>query len=189
MIGTAVHELVHSRLEGNPLVLSEVKLPLGVIEGYGEVALDGSQENLGGTTDIFFVLDNRVTDLKTTKKHKLALYKRVFDGDESESLIPARHIVEGYLNQLMLYGWGLENLGYKVETVSFAFVPVDGMNERDLYTKELPYDRARAEEVWDRAVKLWAWLQEENDPATLPSAPGCYYCENLRRFTETEEGN
>jgi hypothetical protein len=84
-----------------------------------------------------------------------------------------------YIYQGQLYARGLEDAGYTVEKISFVFINRDGTNERDVRIFTYDYDRAMADEAWDRTVAAWNWLENGNDPETLPSDPNCYNCNQV----------
>ena len=171
-IGTTIHEYASKVLESNKGVLTEFKVVIGEIPGYGTIK---------GTTDLYVIAEKLSVDFKGTTRKKLALYQRLLrDSDPSASLDSERFKMNGYLNQLMLYGLGLENAGYEVENVAVAFIARDGTGDNDFWEWTVPYDRARAEKVLARGVGLWNALQSGTDPETLPSAPGCFYCETTR---------
>ena len=172
VIGTAIHELFSVRVQDNPDVLTEHKLVLGDIPNYGTVK---------GTMDLYVKPAKTVVDLKTTNRKKLATYKRVLrDSDQSASLVSARLKINNYINQTMLYGKAATASGLPVKKVAIAFICRDGTGDNDIWVWETAFDPDRAEKVWQRAKSLWAWLQDGNNPDTLPSAEGCYYCETTR---------
>ena len=172
VVGTAIHELFSSRVQRDPNVLSEHKVLIGEIPGYGIIK---------GTTDLYLKPQKAIVDLKSTTRKKLALYRRALvDSDVSASLVPVRHTLNGYLNQTMLYGMGMVNSGFPVKEVSLAFIPRDGTSDNDIWTWTTAYDPEQAQKVWNRALALWKWLQDGGDPDTLPSAEGCYYCTTTR---------
>lgn len=172
VIGTAIHEEASRRLNGNSNVLSEFEVFVADIPGYGSVR---------GTTDLYIKSERASVDFKGTTRKKLSLYKRLLGNkDTSLSLASERFKVNGYINQLMLYGRGLENAGLPVKTVNIAFIARDGTGDNDIWCWGTAYDPARAQQVIDRATQLWNWLQEGNDPETLPSVDGCFTCEVTR---------
>lgn len=170
-LGTALHLLVEQRAPKHG-ALPEHKLVLGELPGYGPVK---------STADLYHIEQRAVIDVKSTKRNKLAFYRRVIEeNDPAESLIPARNTVETYLNQIMLYGRGYELEGRGVDQVGILFVCRDGAGDNDVWGWMVPYDRARADAVWARAAALWVWLDTGNDPDTLKRAEGCWVCTNLR---------
>lgn len=172
VVGTSIHELYSSRVQNDPNVMSEFKVDIGEIPGYGKIK---------GTVDLYVKSEKMIVDLKSTTRKKLAMYRRVLlDSDPSLSLASYRHTIHGYVNQTMTYGSGVVSMGLPVKRVGLALICRDGTGDSDIWTWTTAYDPNRAKQVWDRAVALWQWLQEGNDPNTLPSAEGCYYCTTTR---------
>jgi len=173
-IGTAIHTLLEgeARKFGSDGVLPEQKLILGEIPGYGVVK---------STSDLV-VFDEgvaHVTDFKTTKRDKLKMIRRVINHDDPDP--ETRFKVNTYLNQLMLYGMGVQKkFSAPVRDVSLVFICRDGVGDADVWGYTWDYDPERAQQVWDRGTNLWAWLQDGGDADTLDSAPGCYTCERER---------
>jgi len=173
-IGTAIHMLLEKQelkhvvkpqgkqfkaLKG---ALVEQTIKLGVIPGYGEI---------WSTPDLFLVAENHLIDHKTSKRAKVEGY--VLSGD-----VPVQYQYQG-----QLYARALEDAGYTVEKISFVFINRDGVGDNDIRVMTYDYDRSMADEAWDRVVAAWQWLEAGGDPETLPSAPGCYVCEQvLGRF-------
>lgn len=169
-IGTAIHERLAVTMPNH--WLKEHHMTLFEIDGYGEIE---------STTDLYLPELTLGLDYKSTTRNKLKYYKRVLEqGDESESLLPARYTLERYLNQIALYGMGVEDEGREVSDVGLFFVCRDGTGDNDVWWWDQPYDRGRAVSVAERSAKLWAWLQDGNDPDVLTKAPGCWYCLNVR---------
>lgn len=165
VIGTACHEFVELRNQ-NPDVLVETRLELGEIEGYGVVK---------STSDQFHIPSGTVGDLKTTEVSKLSNIKRAWEGEENF----ASATVSEHQNQVMLYGMGFENAGYEVKRLQITYLCRDGGSPEDHIWSSpiIQYDRERALHIWDRAARLWAWIQEGNDPGSLENTVGCFDCE------------
>lgn len=178
--GTAVHERIEKLVNKHrPTWLSEQRLTLGFVPGYGEVK---------STTDLYLPPWALVGDIKTTTRDKLVFIKRaVYDQpDEFEvtKVTEARFKVSQYLNQLFLYGMGMLNAGYPVEKVALIFVCRDGVSDKDVWTHTIDYDPEQAQKVWDRLLELWEWLQGGGDPSLLPSHDMCYFCNNRRDWSK-----
>ena len=170
-LGTGLHLLIEQRAPEHG-ALPEHKLILGELPGYGIVK---------STADLYINAQRMVVDAKSTKRVKLKDYKRVIEEDDkAESLIPARNTISTYLNQIMLYGRGYELEGLPVDSVGILFVCRDGSGDNDVWGWSVPYSREHADKVWNRAVRLWAWLEEGGDVDDLNKAPGCWVCTNLR---------
>lgn len=181
VIGTAVHDYAERRVnehpyltEKYPTVETEFRMTLGEIPGYGVVK---------STSDLYFPEIKCVGDYKTTTKAKLKFIKKACERPQSEfeeaKVTEARYKIAGYANQAHLYGWGYQQAGYPVERVSLLFVCRDAGTDADFFIWDAPYDGERALKVWDRAVRLWEWLQS-HDADGLDSHPLCWYCNNIR---------
>lgn len=175
-IGTAIHETLEKEiLAHRPETQPEYRVTIGEIPGYGLIK---------STTDWYVEPDAR--DFKTTTKAKLEMIKRALldppDEFDLSKVIEARHKTNGYKNQLDLYGMGLENAGFKVETCTIIFICRDGSTDNDIWDWSQEYSRERAETIFDRAKRLWQYLEEGNDPQALKSAQGCYPCMVEGRF-------
>lgn len=169
-IGTAIHALLeHEELKHviTPQskqfkslrgALVEQSIKLGEIKGYGEI---------WSKPDLFLVNDKHLIDHKTSKRAK------------SDQYVLKNTVPEQYVAQGMLYARGLEDAGYEVEQISFVFINRDGTSDRDVRVISYPYDRTVADAVWDRVVAAWEWIERGNDIESLPSAPGCYRCEQI----------
>jgi len=175
VIGTAVHGYLDQRVkELHPEWEPEQKVALGELPGYGLIK---------STTDLYIPELFTCVDWKTTTKAKLLLIKQALKtlfeeptGYEVTALVEARYKVLGYFYQLLSYGRGLELAGKKVEWISIGFVCRDAVGDKDIWAWTVEYDPDAAERVWNRLERLWAWLQEGNDAATLPSDSSCYAC-------------
>lgn len=176
VLGTALHNYLEHRAQKlHPEYLTEQRLILGDLKGYGTIK---------STTDLYVPALKTAVDYKTTSKEKLKFIKGALSTEASEyeisKISEARYKTAGYLNQLMAYGMGLTLAGYVVEWVSLAFVCRDAVGDADVWAFTTEYDPEQAEVVWDRMVRLWAWLQAGNDPGDLTSDPRCWYCTNSR---------
>ncbi len=174
VIGTAVHAYLDER-NTDPNALKERKVTIGEIPGYGVVR---------STSDLFHKPAHCVVDWKTTVRDKLVYIKRALTEEqhdlEATKTAQMRHKVSGYVNQIMLYGLGMENEGETVERVALVFICRDGKGDADIWGWDTEYDREHALKVFDRGARLWAWLQEGHTPDELPSAYHCWPC-SMRR--------
>lgn len=176
VVGTAIHNLLEERVrELHPEWVPEQKLYLGHLVDYGDIK---------SRLDLYLPPFKTLIDWKSTTKKKLVFLKEATRTEPNElevsDLAAARYKINSYLNQLMSYGRGLILAGHEVEWVSIVFICRDAVGDKDIWDYTVPYDAEQAEAVWDRLVRLWEALRNGLDPATLPSAQGCYYCENVR---------
>lgn len=171
-LGTAMHNRLDADAQVHrPTWVPEQKLVLGDLPGYGTIK---------STTDLYVPEILTVVDYKSSKRDKLKHIKIALEDPESEwegtAVKEARFKTGGYLNQLMSYGRGVVLTGREVEWVSLVFVCRDGTGDGDVWAHTVRYDPERAEAIWDRLVRLWAWLQEGHTPDELSSHPHCYAC-------------
>ena len=169
VLGTATHMLLEDRVPKG--CQAESRVTIGEIPGYGVVS---------GSTDLMRLKENQVVDWKTTSREKLKNLKLAFETKPSpydpDPLLRARFTHKKYIGQIMSYGWGWEQAGYKVDTVGFGFICRDGLTDNDVWCKELDYDRAYAEQVWERVNRVWQALQDGRKLDSFLSKTACYSC-------------
>lgn len=184
VIGTAIHSHLELMARDDPNLLTEFKVVIGEIEGYGVVK---------STTDLFVQDEGLSVDFKTTTKKKLVSLKEAYSTDESpydtNTLRSARSTVKKYTAQLLLYGMGLENAGYEVRAVTPVYICRDAITDdvSSIWAPEpTPYKREAAEAIFNRGVRIWEALRSGRDVATLVSSPTCYYCNVVRVDSDTK---
>ena len=169
-VGTAIHEALEQKASQDPNVLSEHRLVIGNIPGYGEVK---------STLDLYRIPEQEVVDFKTTARDKNPALRRALfeepDEFDTDSVRSARFKVEGYWNQVHLYALGLDR---PVQTCSIVFINRDGKEDKDIWSASIPYDPERAKAVWQRALNVWEWLTAGGDPATVVAHEDCWACNN-----------
>ncbi len=177
VIGTAIHGLLEERVrEMYPEWMPEHKVIIGHLEGYGDVK---------STTDLYIPKLKGVRDWKSTTKKKLPGLKEAFNTEptkwDSSAVADARFKKTTHLAQLHLYGRGIINAGYEVESVAIGFVCRDAQGDNDIWaTDDIPYDEEYSDRVWDRLVRLWAAVRDGRSPETFDSHPKCWYCTVVR---------
>lgn len=162
VIGTATHKLAESRLDSS---VSEIKLHIGHLEGYGDIR---------GTVDYF--KDGDLRDWKGTDRKKRPGLIKAYDHPapeegEANTTRASRFKLKGYIGQMHLYGRALEALGHKVDTVTLEFFCRDGVGDDDIFVFQYDYDPEYAEAIWARVVYIWEnlYTQEwEIDPDCFP---------------------
>lgn len=156
-LGTAMHSHIESTLD-LPGAIQEAKVDIFEIPGYGKI---------GGHVDLYWnksVLDWKLQGKWKVDKQKLAYRK-------------APHTIPDttYRVQLHLYGYGLVQAGYEVETVNLVSFPKlsNNFNDITIYTEK--YNPELVQKAIDRALKVWEYcssgLVEE-----LPRSEDCYDC-------------
>lgn len=178
VIGSALHAHLEAAASSDPNLLTEFKVEIGHIEGYGTVK---------STTDLFVQDEGLSVDFKTTSKKKLVLLKQAFttpaDDYDTDALLAARMTAKRYTAQLLLYGMGLENAGYEVSGVVPVFIARDATSDGPdsvWAPPVVPYRREATERVFDRGVRLWEYIQGGGDVETLAQHPSCYHCSVVR---------
>lgn len=175
VIGTAIHALLEERASDAEL-LPEHRVVIGEIPGYGV---------LKSTSDLYVRDLKASVDYKTTTKQKLTTYQtaaRLEPSDlEPETTVKARLTLKQYLVQLNLYGKGMEDAGFDVDTVNVVFICRDAKTEEDVWAYSQPYDRSIAQAALDRAARIWQALVEGKEVETFKSHPLCYRCSVLRK--------
>lgn len=138
-------------LEG---ALIEQKIHLGYVEGYG---------NISSKPDLALVKHCHLLDHKTTSKAKLKNYKL--------SGVP-----KAYIYQTMLYAWGLNKQGVRIDRVSLVFICRDGSTDDDIWVYSTDYDESLAERAWARLEGIWNFLQSGGSVGQLESDEDCFTC-------------
>jgi hypothetical protein len=173
-MGTAMHNRLDAEAQVHrPAWVPEQKLVMGHLEGYGTIK---------STTDLYVPDIFTVVDYKSTTKAKIKYIKDALQDPESiyeaTAIKEARFKVGGYRNQGQSYGRGLVQAGHRVDWVSLCFVCRDGTGDGDVWAWTEPYNQERAEAVWNRVERLWAWLQEGHKPEELSPSQFCYACQH-----------
>lgn len=159
-IGTAVHYWMdnHIELPDVPGVIKEQKNFIYELEGYGTIK---------GSTDWFgagHVVDYKVLGKANFDKLRMA-YK------QEPNKIPTMT----YRAQQHLYGYGWEQLGYKVESVNILAIPKLSNDPDDIRWYTERYSRDIAIKYLDRLEKIWKYVRE-GKLEELPSEADCYVC-------------
>jgi hypothetical protein len=137
----------------------EQTITLGEIQGYGTIR---------SKPDLVLVKEGHLLDYKSSTREKVKYYK--LDG-----------VPEQYIYQQQLYAWGLAQEGTPIEKISLVFVNRDGKTDDDIWVFSFDYNENQALHAWRRLEKMWKWLQDGGDPATLASDPHCYVCSVILR--------
>jgi len=171
LIGTAVHELLlglSSPFDAGWLL--EHRVTVGQVRGV----------DVQGNLDAFHVESGTVVDLKIVGASTL---------NESR-----RHGSKlGYKRQINLYGRGLHQAGYAVNTVIIAYLPRNSPRLQDAFFDVQPYSENTALETLARANQLsdaMAQMSRISERArdvyidSLPRAAGCYDCARYPNIIE-----
>lgn len=183
LLGTAFHLLCEKRsrdMEREAEVLVEQPVHVGDVGGYGPIK---------GTLDRFDIEAREVMDWKLVSIKKSGAFQRLHrkamrDGLDSIVLdYGAAQFLQYYI-QLCLYGKGMEDQGYDVNSVTLLLLPRDAtvhVVESELTALSMPYDRDLAIYTLGRAGLIYEKARESDDLiTTLDSAPECFYCSKYR---------
>lgn len=183
VIGTAFHAYLEQVNADNQDVLTETKVTVGEIPGYGKIK---------GTMDAFVLSEAHGIDYKVMGMKRIAAMRRLFKLTSAGELLTDVNRNEGatlykYWCQLNLYGKGMEDVGHKPERLSLVLFPRDdGMAilPNDVTELVFPYRRRVAERVLERAGSIYKWAIENQDKLDeLPSDKTCFYCTRIRDIT------
>ena len=178
-IGTAVHSYLESLFAADDIVLTETKVKVGQVDGYGVV---------NGSMDHYNLTENHTIDYKVVSKKKIKQYQHATVTDRGRVVFDNKALgvstLKKYWVQLSLYSKGMEDLGYPVQNMSLLLIPRDVTIEKipEAVTEVMfPYDREVAERALLRASEIYKWATTDgNDLTELPSDPGCWYCNTQR---------
>lgn len=183
LLGTAFHLLCETRshdMERESEVLVEQPVVVGEIAQYGEIK---------GTLDRFDIGAGEVMDWKLVSLKKRDAFKRLYRKSQRggfDAIVEdygAAQFLQYYI-QLCLYGKGMEDQGYTVNTVTLLLLPRDAtvhVVESELTALSMPYDRDLAIYALGRAGLIYKKARESDDLITaLDSAPECFYCSKYR---------
>lgn len=183
LLGTAFHLLCEKRshdMEREAEVLVEQPVHVGDVGGYGPIK---------GTLDRFDIAAEEVMDWKLVSLKKRDTFLRLYrksQRDGFDAIVAdygAAQFLQYYI-QLCLYGKGMEDQGYDVNTVTLLLLPRDAtihVVESELTALRMPFDRDLAIYALGRAGLINKKARESNDLiTTLDSAPECFYCSKHR---------
>lgn len=162
--GTAIHAHIEQALAKDPHWLTEKSLSMGSVTR--------------GTSDAYHIPSGTVVDWKTAGKTVLAEVRKGGLGYKR-------------MGQGSCYGMGWEDAGFEVRQVCMVFLP-RGLSIEDRVGICEPYDRAFAQEVLDRYLRIVQAVKEldlSNHPERLtefaPRSKGCHYCSHPQGVQKT----
>lgn len=162
IVGTAVHAWLDQATSGSRW-LRGVKIEAALTDSGGDPIMGGS---VSGHIDLYDTDTFTLVDHKVLGKTSTARLLR--DG------APEKYRVQGHL-----YALGLVRLGLRVDAVSIAAWPRDGLI-RDMYLWEEPYDEALAAGALIRLLTVRQAIVLESaqmgDFEAAPSTSNCRYC-------------
>jgi hypothetical protein len=159
IIGTSVHAWLADKL---PKYRAALDLEIPLTEQ--EIRAD---QWVSGNTDVY--MDKVVRDWKVLGKDSMDKVRK--------GLWPQKYIIQGHI-----YGRGISNMGYPVESVAIIALPRAG-RLKDLVVHAEPYDEDVALRALDRRVRISNNLRAvdiASNPQAWPSVPAtagdCYFC-------------
>lgn len=159
-IGTCVHKFLDDSLN-LPGAIKEQKNFIYDLEGYGTIK---------GSTDLF--IDGHVVDYKVLGKANFDKLRLLYKTEPNK--IPT----STYRAQQHLYGYGWEQLGYKVESVNILAIPKLSNDPDDIRWYTEPYSSVIAKKYLDRLEKIWSYVRE-GKIEELPCDTDCYRCTRI----------
>ena len=188
-----------------PSVLTEQRLPIGILGSYGEV---------WSTADVILRELRQLLDWKTITMAKLAVlvdyvfhsrgleppYGRQFKAHKlktlsekayAEAVIEMAYKVLRYKNQTSLYGFGCNTHGLLIEVISLIFIARDvtgwfdyydlpewddPKKEHGIYALNFAYDHEFALGVWGRALRIWEAIEAGAIPSDFERHELCFNC-------------
>lgn len=178
LIGTAFHAYLEYLID-DPNYLTETRVEVGEIEGYGQIS---------GTMDCFSIKHKQGIDWKVLGSKKIKGFMNTITHTPDGNLLFDENSqyyanLKQYYYQLQLYGRGMKNNGLEVEWLSLVMFPRDATIhtiEQDVKEIRFRYNPKIADVVLLRATKLYEWLKSGEPLDELESEKNCYTC-NYRR--------
>lgn len=169
-IGTAVHGLIENYIETSDApeiqgAVVEQKITLGELPDYGVIS---------SKPDLYLPNSQHLIDWKTSTRAKTKKIQAWIDGTKQDEA--TTYTMQKYIGQTQLYGWGLEQAGNSVETISLVFINRDGTNENDVVEYTYEYDQGIALALWERLGFIWDELQNGSHPESFAGNPNCFNC-------------
>ena len=156
-LGTAVHHFLEQDIE-IPGAIKEQKNFIYHLKGYGDIS---------GSTDVY--ADGHIVDWKIVGKWSYDTMKLAY------RLEPNRIPKTVYRAQQHLYGYGWEQAGYKVDTVSLCVIPKLSNNADDIRFFTEKYNREVALKALARLESIYKRVKQGR-LETLPMDEDCYTC-------------
>lgn len=177
-LGTAFHSFAESRTRNDPNVLVEQRVEVCDLEDYGRIS---------GSVDRFDIAAATVLDWKLLSRKKISAFKKSIKWDSE--LPQFANTIAGaqfrkYYIQIMLYGYGLTQLGYEVAHCSIVALPRDCSVEvvpDSINEFSFPWRQDVAFAALERLQSIWERVRSHGgDVDSLQSSPICWYCSHER---------
>ncbi len=169
-IGTAIHGFLESAIDSSSDdflsgAIVEKKIHLGTLVGYGDIS---------SKPDLVMPKLHHLVDWKTSTRAKVKKLQNLVDGIKYDAA--SEFTLKKYIGQAMLYAWGLNKSGTRIDAITLVFINRDGTNENDIWTYTIDYDESMAVALWTRLENLWAELQDGTHPDNYAGTEHCFKC-------------
>lgn len=177
-LGTAFHAFAESRTKNDPNVLVEQRVEVFDLEDYGRIS---------GSVDRFDIAAATVLDWKLLSRKKISAFRKSVKWDNGLPRFAntaAGSQFRKYYIQIMLYGYGLTQLGHEVAHCSIVALPRDCSVEvvpDSICEFSFPWRQDVALAAIERLQNIWERARSHSDRVDgLQSSPLCWYCSHER---------
>lgn len=177
-LGTAFHAYAESRTKNDPNVLVEQRVEVCDLEDYGRIS---------GSVDRFDIAAATVLDWKLLSRKKISAFRKSIKWDNGLPRFAntaAGSQFRKYYIQIMLYGYGLTQLGHEVAHCSIVALPRDCSVEvvpDSISEFSFPWRRDVALAAIERLQNIWERARSHDGGVdSLQSSPLCWYCSHER---------
>ena len=177
-LGTAFHAFAESRTKNETNVLVEQRVEVCDLEDYGRIS---------GSVDRFDIAAATVLDWKLLSRKKISTFRKSIKWDSE--LPQFANTIAGaqfrkYYIQIMLYGYGLTQLGHEVAHCSIVALPRDCSIEivpDSICEFSFPWRQDVAFAAIERLQNIWERARSHDGGVdSLQSSPLCWYCSHER---------
>lgn len=177
-LGTAFHAFAESRTKNESNVLVERRVEVCDLEDYGRIS---------GSVDRFDIAAATVLDWKLLSRKKISAFRKSIKRDSELPQFAnttAGSQFRKYYIQIMLYGYGLAQLGYEVARCSIVALPRDCSVEvipDSVCEFSFPWRQDVALAAIERLQNIWKRARSRDGGVdSLQSSPLCWYCSHER---------
>lgn len=177
-LGTAFHAFAESRTKNDPNVLVEQRVEVCDLEDYGRIS---------GSVDRFDIAAATVLDWKLLSRKKISAFRKSIkwnNGLPRFANTTAGSQFRKYYIQIMLYGYGLTQLGHEVAHCSIVALPRDCSVEvvpDSIREFSFPWRQDVALAALERLRNIWGRVRLHGYGVdSLQSSPLCWYCSHER---------
>lgn len=177
-LGTAFHAFAESRTKNEPNVLAEQRVEVCDLEDYGRIS---------GSVDRFDIAAATVLDWKLLSRKKISAFRKSIKWDDglprfADTVVGSQF--RKYYIQIMVYGYGLTQLGHEVANCSIVAIPRDCSVEivpDSICEFSFPWRQDVALAAIERLQNIWERAKSHDGGVdSLRSSPLCWYCSHER---------